>query len=108
MTNSSRHRPPGLLIPGGLIFINRRLRDVYEPITLCSRCAQEYRDAGIKIVHDFMSEDSEPCDKCRRRGWPYLIDRGPKRQKQPPDKKGTTQPQNGCGARKAREFAAKN
>ncbi len=62
---------------------------MYEPITLCSRCVQAYREAGKMVVPEYSNDIREPCDTCRCQGGrAYLIDRGgkPKKQASPPAK----------------------
>jgi MinD superfamily P-loop ATPase len=46
-----------------------------EQITLCRRCADDYRRAGIKIERDPDEMYMDKCDKCNRCGFVYLIER---------------------------------
>lgn len=43
--------------------------------TLCYRCYQEYIIAGYILKRDYTVKDKEPCDKCGRMGWTYIIRR---------------------------------
>jgi hypothetical protein len=46
-----------------------------EPICLCRRCADDYRYAGYKLIPDYSVTEKEPCEKCGRLGFIYLIER---------------------------------
>jgi len=50
-----------------------------EQITLCARCAKEYRMAGYRIRPDYTVDIKEPCEKCGRPGFTYWIIRDIKR-----------------------------
>lgn len=45
-----------------------------EQITLCSRCASDYREAGYKLTRDYTAKEKDECYICRRSGWEYYID----------------------------------
>jgi hypothetical protein len=43
-------------------------------ITLCGRCASEYRDAGVKVERDQSNTTKSACDHCRvHSGFDYFI-----------------------------------
>lgn len=42
--------------------------------TLCYKCVSEYREAGYKVYRDEKIINKEPCDKCNRQGWTYIIE----------------------------------
>jgi len=46
---------------------------MYEYITLCYRCADNYRAAGYEIKRDYTEQYKDECDICRRTGWVYKI-----------------------------------
>ena len=46
-----------------------------EQVTLCARCASDYRQAGYGLEPDYTVKAREPCEKCNRMGWTYLTER---------------------------------
>ena len=44
-----------------------------EQITLCHSCLEDCIYADRKIEKDHTVKVKEPCDKCGRMGWTYLI-----------------------------------
>ena len=43
-----------------------------EQITLCSRCASDYRDAGYKLYIIKTITVKDECFICRRMGWTFI------------------------------------
>lgn len=46
-----------------------------EQITLCAKCAGNYRIAGYFLWKDYSNPTKEVCDICSRAGWVYWIER---------------------------------
>ena len=46
-----------------------------EPICLCYICCGDYRAAGYFPIRDYEQKVSEPCEKCGRAGFIYLLER---------------------------------
>ena len=46
-----------------------------EERTLCKRCAENYREAGFRLMVKEPHDTMAPCDICMRRGYDYLVER---------------------------------
>lgn len=41
--------------------------------TLCYRCVSEYKEAGFKVRRVENIINKEPCERCNRQGWTYIV-----------------------------------
>lgn len=41
--------------------------------TLCKYCADDYRQAGYSLTLNGYEQTKQPCDKCDRPGYEYIM-----------------------------------